>query len=396
VAGNEELVWNPYDNGYFENPFKFFEQFRGKCPVHKGVHNEWMFFNGKDVETALTSDKFNTYNLSEFFKKKEDYVLKNTGKCPFTSKTTEEWPMHLNGAEHKANRTIIAKSLDNLELNEIIEESLNRLFKKYQRVQQINLPDFCTDFQLFMVEQMFDLSDFDSYDSLKTYCHQLAQTQESFKTKKDYQSINEWALWGQKIFKNSKFKTSLHKQANDSGLSLNEEQLYSLASVSLVASFETTKESLALFLLEAFKNGEVRDAFLNSNKQQLSVLIDELLRYLSPVNFSVRVNKEAIEVENNRIPENSNIYLSISSTNRDEQIFDQADKIITDRQPNKHFAFGRGIHYCIGANIVKEEFSRSIPKIISFLADYTLDKDSVKWQKQTFIRAIQTATLNKK
>lgn len=96
--------------------------------------------------------------------------------------------------------------------------------------------------------------------------------------------------------------------------------------------------------------GDVRDGTLDQR-----TAIEEVLRYRSPVKGIVRVAREDVEVGGKQIAEGDPILAWLASANRDEAVFEDPDEFKPERSPNRHIAFGKGIHYCLGAPLAKLE-----------------------------------------
>jgi len=65
---------------------------------------------------------------------------------------------------------------------------------------------------------------------------------------------------------------------------------------------------------------------------------------------------------------------------RDAALFDQPDRVILDREVNRHFAFGVGIHRCLGSNLARMELRVTIQTWLRRIPDFTLtDPDAVTW-----------------
>jgi hypothetical protein len=79
--------------------------------------------------------------------------------------------------------------------------------------------------------------------------------------------------------------------------------------------------------------------------------------------------KKDAEIRGVRVREGERVLLLFGSGNRDEEVFEDADRVRVDREDNPHFAFGVGVHRCLGANLGRrevrvalEEFLRRIPR----------------------------------
>lgn len=97
--------------------------------------------------------------------------------------------------------------------------------------------------------------------------------------------------------------------------------------------------------------------------------IEEVLRYASPVWRLMRTTTTDVTMEGVTIPANSLVFGWLASANRDEQHFSNPERFDIMRNPNRHIAFGHGIHFCIGAPLSRLETSIALPMIINQLPD---------------------------
>jgi cytochrome P450 len=81
--------------------------------------------------------------------------------------------------------------------------------------------------------------------------------------------------------------------------------------------------------------------------------VDEVLRYVAPVQFVYRITLEPIELGGRNLPGNSVLMLLLAVGNRDPHVFDEPDRFDIARHPNPHLTFGGGAHYCLGAQLAR-------------------------------------------
>lgn len=117
---------------------------------------------------------------------------------------------------------------------------------------------------------------------------------------------------------------------------------------------------------------------VRSGKIPLDGALDEVLRYRSPVKALPRVAREDVEVAGTEIPEGSPIMAWIGSANRDETQFDGADEFRPTRTPNRHIAFGDGIHVCIGAPLANLEARVAMEVLFEYVEDYEFSVDELE------------------
>jgi hypothetical protein len=92
--------------------------------------------------------------------------------------------------------------------------------------------------------------------------------------------------------------------------------------------------------------------------------VDEFLRFDAPLHLFERTATEDTEVGGVVVPEGKKIAALLGSANRDESIFEDADKLNLSRSPNPHIGFGAGIHFCIGAPLARMEMTTSLPMLL--------------------------------
>ena len=132
------------------------------------------------------------------------------------------------------------------------------------------------------------------------------------------------------------------------------------------AGHDTTSSTLAGGVHALSQN----PALLERVKGDLSLvpnLVNESLRWASPVKHFMRTALVPYEIRGRRIEPGDRFMLLYQSGNRDADVFDEPDVFNIDRRPNKHIAFGYGPHMCIGQHLAKIElrimFEELLPKI---------------------------------
>ncbi|MEZ4292481.1 MAG: cytochrome P450 [Myxococcota bacterium] len=90
-------------------------------------------------------------------------------------------------------------------------------------------------------------------------------------------------------------------------------------------------------------------------------MIDELLRFLSPVGGLARTTTRDVRVGDETIPAGDQVLLLYGSANHDETVFARPDALDFERSVKNHWTFGHGIHFCLGTVAKLESASRSSP-----------------------------------
>jgi cytochrome P450 len=117
--------------------------------------------------------------------------------------------------------------------------------------------------------------------------------------------------------------------------------------------------------------------------------VEELLRFVSPVQFSRRITLTDIEFGGKTIPGRSGILACLASANRDQAKWGPtADALDLRREiANQHVSFGSGVHYCLGASLAKLEAQVAIGTFIRRFPDAEITGDLV-WNGRMNLRGL--------
>ncbi len=177
-------------------------------------------------------------------------------------------------------------------------------------------------------------------------------------------------------------------QAEEEGHRFSEEELYRMVVVLLVAGHETTTSFLGNALLALLNHPEQLERFRDEQGIR-TVAVEELLRYDGPSGAtSGRFALEDIELDSGRIRKDDLVRLVVASANRDERHFERPDELDFDRKDNSHIAFGKGIHYCIGAALARLEGEIGLGAFLERFPKVELDLPSAQlpWRPGFLIR----------
>ena len=89
----------------------------------------------------------------------------------------------------------------------------------------------------------------------------------------------------------------------------------------------------------------------------MATAIEEMIRWTTPVKEFMRTAAEDTTVRGVPIAKGESVYLAYVSGNRDEEVFDEPFRFDVGRDPNKHVAFGYGVHFCLGAALARMEMN---------------------------------------
>jgi cytochrome P450 len=121
---------------------------------------------------------------------------------------------------------------------------------------------------------------------------------------------------------------------------------------------------------------------MRADQSLIPLAIEEVLRYRSPVQLLVRAVTKDTQIGDQAIQAGEVVVPCLGSANRDETQFPNPDVFDIRRTPNRHVAFGHGIHFCIGAPLARLEAKIALTTMLERLSDIRRERDNRKGLSQ--------------
>jgi cytochrome P450 len=180
-------------------------------------------------------------------------------------------------------------------------------------------------------------------------------------------------------------------QAEEAGQHLSEDELLAMVFLLLIAGHETTVNLIGSGTLALLQHPN-QLARLRDDPALIRPAVEELLRYTSPVETATeRFAREDVTVAGVTIPAGSLVFAVIASANRDERQFPDPDKLNLTREPNRHLAFGLGVHFCLGAALARLEGQIAIQALLRRAPGLRLavPAESLRWRRGLVLRGLE-------
>lgn len=171
------------------------------------------------------------------------------------------------------------------------------------------------------------------------------------------------------------------------GNELTDPEIRSVFQLLLIAGNVTTTNLIANAVW-CFANQDVVED-VAGDEALLATAIEEVLRYRSPVQWTTRIATDTVEVEGVEIDEGERIRTWIGAANRDPERFDEPERFVPDRSPNPHLAFGRGIHFCLGAALARLEARVALSTLFDRIENVRLTETAYEPVAGTFLYGVQ-------
>src|SRR5262252_3425062 len=179
-------------------------------------------------------------------------------------------------------------------------------------------------------------------------------------------------------------------QVEKEGASITREEMVAMVFLLLFAGHETTTHLISGSVFELTKNPELRN-WLEQDWSRADLAIEEFLRFVSPVQFSKpRFVRQDMELGGVRLNSGDQIMAMLVAANLDPAANVFPEKLDLERRPNRHIAFGTGIHFCLGHQLARLEGKCALEALYARWPKLRLavEPGKIRWRSRPGIRAI--------
>ena len=161
------------------------------------------------------------------------------------------------------------------------------------------------------------------------------------------------------------------------GVVLTDEEVLGFCALLLVAGYETTTNLLGNSAVVLAQHRQIRRC-LGADRTLLGPAVEELLRYDSPAQGLSRTLTRDVTLHGTTMRQGEKVLLLFGSANRDERAFPEPDVFDIERRSEHQVAFGRGIHFCLGASLARMETRIALNALLDKVPDWEVDLDSAR------------------
>jgi len=179
--------------------------------------------------------------------------------------------------------------------------------------------------------------------------------------------------------------------AEEAGDRLSEDELVAMIFLLLVAGHETTVNLIGNGTLALLRSPDDWEN-LRDDPDLIGSAVEELLRYCGPLKVATeRYAREHTVINGTTIAQGELVYLALASANRDERQFADPDTLDLTRAPNRHLAFGQGVHFCLGAPLARLEAQIALNTLVQRTQNLRLAAHpaELRWQGGLVIRGLK-------
>ena len=175
----------------------------------------------------------------------------------------------------------------------------------------------------------------------------------------------------------------------DGGTALTQDELVANVNILLSAGHETTSNLLGNGLLALLEN----PAELQRLKQMPALVapaVEEMMRYDNPVQIAYRSAAADVELDGRTIRRGQLVNMVLGAANRDPERFPDPDRFDVTRDQGKHLGLGLGIHFCLGAPLLRLEMQIAFTRLLQRLPRLRLGTNTLEWQEHPIFRGVKS------
>lgn len=157
----------------------------------------------------------------------------------------------------------------------------------------------------------------------------------------------------------------------------------------MTAGHETTTNLIGNGLYTLLRHPEQLRA-VRKDASLMPTAVEEMLRYESPLQRNPRRVTEDTEVGGKQLRQGEFVFQILGSANHDPAQFPDSERFDVTRQPNRHLAFGHGIHFCLGAPLARLEAPVAIGTLLRRMPELRLTSHKAQWSQHGLLRSLST------
>lgn len=392
------LFFNPLQDGYAESPWSHFAEMRDHDPVHDSFGARWFLFRYDDVTKLLRDPSLSVDDENITV---HDELRLAAFEEAFADIEPTRSMLGRDAPDHTRLRRLVSKAFTPstiAALRPVIQQLVDTALDEMdERGSTEIVDDLAFPLPFDVISVMLGMPESDK-DQVAQWSSALVKTLDPIITEDEVFAAadaerNMHALLAEVIeWKRANPADDLLTaliQAEEDGDRLTATELRDQVQLLFVAGHETTVNLIGTGIHELLLRPD-QAAILRDDPSVEVNAVDELLRFVSPVQFSRRITMQPIEFGGKTIGAGTFVMAGLASANRDPRKWgDDADELDVRRaSPAQHVSFGSGSHFCLGASLAKLEAQVAIGSFLRRFPDARATGE-VEWNGRINLRGVE-------
>ena len=391
---------------FLRNPYPVYDQLRANDPIHWSAENGyWIITRYADIIWQVQNDQL-TSNRIGAHESRMPVEVREHFRPLFTA--VGSWMLMIDPPDHTRLRGLVSKAftpgvVENMRglVQALVDDMLAGL-KQQGRMDL--MADLANPLPATVIAVMLGVPGTDQ-QQFKAWSDDIAHGLsgiDSARSKEElfvlYDLAQKSFLSLASYFREKVAELRIHPRENllsalihaeEQGDRLTEAELFANCVLLMMAGHETTTNLIGNGVLALLRHPDQQDK-LAGNPDLIISAVEELLRYDSPVQKMGRIALTEINLAGKQIKQGDLVCLSFAAANRDPEQFAAPEQLDVERKPNRHLAFGHGLHYCVGAALARLEGQIAINTILSRLPNLRLETEDLVWNRDFTLRGLKS------
>ena len=399
------MMFDVFDPAFRADPYPTYARMRRQSPVYygrpptPGDHQDgwWYLFRYRDVAAVLKDRRFGRAigpALDETYP-----PVPPEEREPFWDMYAQ-WTLALEPPEHTRQRLLLSQAFTTAIVEALrprIEATANELLDRLATHEQFDVvADFAFPLTLNVIADLIGIPQRD-LDRVKDWSLTIAAVLDYKRTwdimAEGNRMTREFTVYLQRLAAERRTRprddliTRLLNAVDDDRL-MSEEELVALCVMLLFAGHETTVNLISAGTLLMLQHPAQREVFC-AHPDLTDSAVDEFLRLHSPIQATTRIAYADVAIDEHVIRRGDSVTLLLGAANRDPDAFPDPDHLDITRRPNRHLAFGRGIHYCLGAPLALAQGGLALRMLFDCFPSAGLLPDGTRWTETFGFRGLE-------
>ncbi len=387
-----EPDFDPFDPRFFENPYPAYRALRERAPVHRRPTREarvwphyWILSRARDVDAAL-------HDWRTFSSARGTLIDTDISLIPPNM-------FNMDPPRHDELRGILARALTPTRVAALepgVRASARALVLELSDRPRFDAAtEYAQRLPTLTLCELMDLPTADREQFLRWNLDTLAGA--DFTSDAALRAYDEMGRYWEGLVAERRqapgpdlISRILHDQTP--GQELSDAEIVGFCSLLHDASQNTTMNMIANAIIELSRHPDERRKLVRQPARWPGAL-EEILRFVSPVQGLARTTTRDVEVAGVTIPAGDQVLLLYGSANHDETVFDRPDELDLDRDVGRHWTFGHGIHFCLGNAVARLETRIALEELLARIPDYAVDESGIVRNQLVPTRGVACAPL---
>ena len=395
----QPLFFNPLQPGYIDDPHPHLAEMRERDPVHESPFNTWILFRYDDVFRLLRDPSLSVSesHLEHVDEERLAAFVDAYGREPEQSTGM----LNVDPPDHTRLRRLVSKAFTPSIIEGLRPMVRRRVDEILDRMDERGTADVVTELAFPLpfdvISEMLGMPEADK-DLIAGWSAAIVKTIDPIISEEDIRAAAEAdRLMSAHIDKVLDWKRDNPADdiltamiaAEEDGDRLSPKELRDQVTLLFVAGHETTVNLIGTGIFELMRHPD-QMALLRDDPSLDANSIDELLRFVAPVQFSRRITVAPVEYGGRKIPAGSSVLAGLASSNRDPDKWgSSAQELDVTRQgAGQHVSFGNGVHHCLGSSLARLEAQEAIGRFIRRFPDARLDGEP-EWNGRINLRGLE-------